>query len=192
MHFNAIYIILYIFQDYHNKLLKKSKLCPLRCPFFKKYKHLFVFLFTIGRKCGIIEERSERLLCAHPYRKDFRAQRGKLKRKRVIPLGDYISEKEESGSPSQGERIVKIEEREKINSHRIDKLEALANAINSQNENITRLVIQLEEANRRLENQDERLCDIEKQPLIRFTSVIKAVISAVAGAVAGALISLLL
>lgn len=124
--------------------------------------------------------------------KIFARERGKLKRKQVIPLGDYISEKEESGSPSQGERIVKIEEREKINSHRIDKLEALANAINSQNENITRLVIQLEEANRRLENQDERLCDIEKQPLIRFTSVIKAVISAVAGAVAGALISLLL
>lgn len=109
----------------------------------------------------------------------------------MIPLGDFISKKEENISPSQGERIVKIEEREKINSHRIDKLEALANAINSQNENITRLVIQLEEANRRLENQDERLCDIEKRPLIRFASVAKAVISAVAGAIAGALFSLL-
>ena len=80
----------------------------------------------------------------------------------------------------------------KINSHRIDKLEALANAINSQNENIARLVVQLEAANRRLENQDERLCDIEKQPLRRFSSLLKAVISAVAGAAAGALISLLL
>ena len=109
----------------------------------------------------------------------------------MIPLGDFISEKEENISPSQGERIVKIEEREKINSHRSDKLEALATAINSQNENITRLVIQLEEANRRLENQGERLCDIEKRPLIRFASVVKAVISAVAGAIAGALFSLL-
>ncbi len=132
------------------------------------------------------------MLCVQPLPKRFSHASGeKPRRKRVIPLGDFISEKEENISPSQGERIVKIEEREKINSHRIDKLEALANAINSQNENITRLVIQLEEANRRLENQDERLCDIEKRPLIRFASVVKAVISAVAGAIAGALFSLL-
>lgn len=88
--------------------------------------------------------------------------------------------------------MCKVEEREKSNTHRISKLEDLANAINSQNENIARLVVQLEAANEKLQSQDARLCAIERNPSERIETAIRSVISALAGAIAGALMGLIL
>ncbi len=106
-------------------------------------------------------------------------------------MGEEISEKTMYHGAA-GERFAKIEEREKINTRRISKLEVLAEAINSQNENIVRLVVQLEAANKKLECQDARLCAIEKQPADRIEAIIRAAITALAGALAGALMGMIL
>ena len=90
-----------------------------------------------------------------------------------------------------GERICRVEEREKSNTHRISKLEELARAINSQNENIARLVVQLETANKQLQEQDARLCAIEKHPSESIELTVRAVIAALIGAAAGAIMGII-
>jgi predicted nucleic acid-binding Zn-ribbon protein len=89
------------------------------------------------------------------------------------------------------ERMVKIEEREKSNSHRIDKLEGLAEAIHRQNENIARLVEKLEATNNALAAYEARLSEIEKLPQKRGEAAISSSITALASAIAGALVTLL-
>jgi hypothetical protein len=89
------------------------------------------------------------------------------------------------------ERMVKIEEREKSNSHRIDKLEGLADAIYRQNENIARLVEKLEATNSALAAQEARLSEIEKLPRERGEAVFSSGITALASAIAGALVTML-
>lgn len=89
------------------------------------------------------------------------------------------------------ERMVKVEEREKSNSHRIDKLEGLADAIHRQNENIARLVEKLEATNNALAAQEARLSEIEKLPRERGEAVFSSGITAIASAVAGALMTML-
>ena len=89
------------------------------------------------------------------------------------------------------ERMVKVEEREKSNSHRIDKLEGLADAIYRQNENIARLVEKLEATNSALSAQEARLSEIEKLPRERGEAAISSALTALASAVAGALVTML-
>lgn len=86
-------------------------------------------------------------------------------------------------------RVVKVEERAKSNSHRIDKLEGLAVEIRAQNENIARLCAELEFTNKQLSLHDTRLCEIEKQPRARLNSLWSAVITAFLGAAIGAVIT---
>ena len=89
------------------------------------------------------------------------------------------------------ERMVKLEEREKSNSHRIEKLENLAEAIYSQNENIARLVEKLEATNNALDAHEKRLSEIERLPRARAETVFSSGITALASAVAGALVTML-
>lgn len=88
------------------------------------------------------------------------------------------------------ERMVKLEEREKSNSHRIDKLEGLADAIYRQNENIARLVEKLEATNNALAAQEARLSEIEKMPRERVEAALSSGITALASALAGALVTM--
>lgn len=89
------------------------------------------------------------------------------------------------------ERLIKVEEREKSNTHRIDRLENLTEAIHRQNENIARLVEKLEATNTTIEAQEKRLSEIEKQPRARQNAVFVAVVTAIASAVFGALATLM-
>ena len=89
------------------------------------------------------------------------------------------------------ERMVKLEAREKSNSHRIEKLENLAEAIYSQNENIARLVEKLEATNNALDAHEKRLSEIERLPRARAETVFSSGITALASAVAGALVTML-
>lgn len=88
------------------------------------------------------------------------------------------------------ERIVKVEEREKSNTHRIDRLETLAEAIHLQNENIARLVEKLEATNSALDAQEKRLSEMEKLPRWRENTVFSSAVTAAASAVAGAIITM--
>ena len=89
------------------------------------------------------------------------------------------------------ERLVKVEEREKSNSHRIERLESLTEAIHRQNENIARLVEKLEATNNALAAYEERLSEIEKLPQKRGEAAISSSITALASAIAGALVTML-
>lgn len=88
------------------------------------------------------------------------------------------------------ERIVKVEEREKSNSRRIERLENLAEAIHLQNENIARLVEKLEATNNALDAQEKRLSEIEKLPRTRAEAVFSSGMTALASAVAGSLVTM--
>ena len=89
----------------------------------------------------------------------------------------------------EGERLTKAEERAKSNSRRLDRLERLADAVSKQNENITRLVVQLEFTNEQLAAHDERLKEIEARPRNRLHMVVGAVITAICSALAGAAVT---
>ncbi len=88
------------------------------------------------------------------------------------------------------ERIIKVEEREKSNTHRIDRLESLAEAIHRQNENIARLVEKLEATASALDAQEKRLSEMEKMPRWRENAVFSSAVTAVASAAAGAIITM--
>jgi septal ring factor EnvC (AmiA/AmiB activator) len=88
------------------------------------------------------------------------------------------------------ERIVKVEERGKSNTHRIDRLENLTDAIHRQNENIARLVEKLEATNTALDAYEKRLAEIEKLPKTRQEAVFASALTALASTVAGAVITL--
>lgn len=89
------------------------------------------------------------------------------------------------------ERIVKAEERGKSNTHRIDRLENLAEAIYRQNENIARLVEKLEATASALDAQEKRLSEMERLPRWRENTVFSSAVTAAASAVAGALIAVI-
>jgi hypothetical protein len=91
----------------------------------------------------------------------------------------------------EGERITKAEERTKSNSRRLDRLERLTDEVSKQNENIARLVVQLEFTNRQLTAHDKRLRDIESRPRHRAEYVFGAIITALCSALAGAAVTLL-
>lgn len=86
------------------------------------------------------------------------------------------------------ERIVKLEEREKANTHRIDKLERLFDIISEQNTNIAELVVELKHTNEALKCQGQRLDVIESQPRSRLNIIFTAIVSAVISAGIGVLI----
>lgn len=88
------------------------------------------------------------------------------------------------------ERIVKVEEREKSNSHRIDRLENLAQAISVQNENIARLVEKLEATNSALDAHEKRLSEMERLPRWRENTFFSSAATAIASAAVGALITM--
>ena len=87
------------------------------------------------------------------------------------------------------ERMAKAEERGKSNTHRIDRLESLTDAIYRQNENIARLVEKLEATTSALDAQEKRLSEIERLPRLRGDAVFSSAVTALASAVAGAVVT---
>ena len=68
-------------------------------------------------------------------------------------------------------RLTDVENRSKSNTHRLDDLEKLTDAVNGMNTNIKLTIQQLETTNKSLENvtaqnkkQDDRLTALEKAP----------------------------
>ena len=91
----------------------------------------------------------------------------------------------------EGERLTKVEERAKGNSRRLDRLERLTDEVSKQNENIARLVVQLEFTNEQLKAQDARLKEIEARPHGKYRMLANAVVTAACSALAGAAITVL-
>lgn len=94
-------------------------------------------------------------------------------------------------SEYENERLAKTEERLKSDSRRLDRLERLADEVHIQNENIARLVVQLEFVGRQLSSHEKRLANIESLPGRGIRMLVGAVITALASAVIGGLVALL-
>lgn len=92
---------------------------------------------------------------------------------------------------SENERLAKAEERVKYDELRIDRLERLADEVRVQNENIARLVAQLEFTNTQLAAHEKRIGEMESLPGRGVRMIVGAVIAALASAVIGGLVSVL-
>lgn len=90
------------------------------------------------------------------------------------------------------ERVTRIEERAKSNTHRIDRLEKLADAIYRQNENIVRLVEKLETMNSSITMHEKRIREIEKIPRSRMNTVFTAIITAILSSLISAAVTFIL
>lgn len=96
-------------------------------------------------------------------------------------------------------RLTDVESRSKSNTHRLDDLEKLTDAVNGMNTNIKLTIQQLETTNKSLENvtaqnkkQDDRLTALEKAPGAFGNKLWWAVIAAfISGIVAYELTALL-
>lgn len=97
-------------------------------------------------------------------------------------------------SEYENERLAKTEERLKSDSRRLDRLdrlERLADEVHIQNENIARLVVQLEFVGKQLSSHEKRLAKIEGLPGRGIRMLVGAVVTALASAVIGGLVALL-
>ena len=95
--------------------------------------------------------------------------------------------------PIVNERLIaEIGARAKSNSHRIERLEEIACEIHKQNENIAKMVAQMEFMNKELTIHDARLSEIESRPQKRLGSIITSIITAVCGALFGGLVTALI
>ncbi|MGN1095794.1 MAG: hypothetical protein ACI4QR_05355 [Eubacteriales bacterium] len=90
------------------------------------------------------------------------------------------------------ERITKVEQRAKSNTHRIDRLENLADAINRQNETAARLVEKLEAINASLALHEKRLSEMEKLPRTRLDAVFIGIVSAISSALITSVLTMIL
>lgn len=90
------------------------------------------------------------------------------------------------------ERVTRIEERAKSNTHRIYRLEKLADAIYRQNENIVRLVEKLETMNSSITMHEKRIREIEKIPRSRMNTVFTAIITAILSSLISAAVTFIL
>ena len=100
------------------------------------------------------------------------------------------------------ERMAKVEERAKSNTHRIDQLESLATEIHQQNIAITELCGELKRTNDNAEktaaivaDHDDRLDAIESKPLVLWDKIKiaaeSAAVTVAVTAIVGALMALL-
>ena len=80
------------------------------------------------------------------------------------------------------EHITRVEERAKSNTHRLDKLEKLADEIHELGINIASMCEQLRQQGESLKKQDARLERLEAKPVKRWEAVANKVISAGVGA----------
>jgi uncharacterized coiled-coil protein SlyX len=87
----------------------------------------------------------------------------------------------------QVERFIQVEERCKSNTHRLDNLEKLVDAVNQQNKCIAELVVELRHMNDHLKAQDCRLAEVEKIPKTRWNQVVAAIIASLIGGLIGAI-----
>nr|DAO57981.1 MAG TPA: hemolysin [Caudoviricetes sp.] len=90
------------------------------------------------------------------------------------------------------ERITKIEERGKSNTHRIEELEQVTKAIYEQNITIAKLVKTMENNNEILKDHSDRLKAIEKKASDRMSQIISVIIAAIASGIIGYFVSTIL
>lgn len=87
------------------------------------------------------------------------------------------------------ERLVKVEQRAASNTHRLDRLEDLAQALHKQGEAITKMVTELTHTNEALASLTQRVGNLEKRPGALWDKLIGGIVGAVATGIAAAVIA---
>lgn len=83
------------------------------------------------------------------------------------------------------ERLVRIEERAKSNTHRIDRLEPLVKEIHTMNKTMVQLVGEVQHTNENLAELKDKVDVLEAKPSIRIEQIKSAIIAAIASALIG-------
>ena len=90
------------------------------------------------------------------------------------------------------ERLVKVEARAQSNTHRIDKLEKMADAIHEQNEILAKMVVQLENNNNQIGELSKRVGVIENRPGALWDKLVGGVVGAIATGLVVALLAVII
>ena len=93
--------------------------------------------------------------------------------------------------PEYIKQLAEVDARSKSNTHRLDRLEELTDAIHQQGETLAVICNQLQTQGETLKKQGDRLEAVEKKPGDLWDKVIAAAISAIVGGVIGAVIAAL-
>ena len=88
--------------------------------------------------------------------------------------------------------IVEVAERSKSNTHRLDRLEDLADAIHTQGEAIATMAAELKHNNAAITALAGRVGALEKRPGTLWDKLVMAIVGAIGGGLAGAVMGLVL
>lgn len=92
-------------------------------------------------------------------------------------------------------RLTRVEERSKSNTHRIDKLEPIVEEIHTMSETLVEMALEMKHTNKNVEDIKDKVECMEQEPAKRWRDSTKALFNAFLGAlgtaVAGGLIYLL-
>lgn len=87
------------------------------------------------------------------------------------------------------ERLVKVEQRAASNTHRLDRLEDLAQALHKQGEAIARMVTELTHTTEALASLTQRVGSLEKRPGAMWDKLIGGLVGAAATGLAAAILA---
>ena len=94
------------------------------------------------------------------------------------------------------ERLTKVEERAKSNTHQIDELKPVVNEIHTMSKTMVQLVGEVQHTNENVVELKEKVETLENEPAERWNSmrrtIFTTVVSTVAGALVGAILALIL
>lgn len=94
------------------------------------------------------------------------------------------------------ERLTKVEERAKSNTHQIDELKPVVNEIHTMSKTMVQLVGEVQHTNENVVELKEKVETLENEPAERWNSmrrtIFTTVVSTVAGALVGAILTLIL
>ena len=88
-------------------------------------------------------------------------------------------------------KVEGIDQRCKSNTHRLDRLEGIAEAIHEQNSSIKELVNEIKHTNEHVTDNEDRIASLERQPGERWNSMTRTIFTAVVSALAGGLVAVL-
>jgi uncharacterized protein YoxC len=85
------------------------------------------------------------------------------------------------------ERLTRVEERSKSNTHRLDKLEPVVEEIHTMSETMVQLVVEVKHTNQNVSEIKQKVEAQEKRPSDRLEQIKTAIIAAIAsGLITGA------
>ena len=93
-------------------------------------------------------------------------------------------------------KVEGIDQRCKSNTHRLDRLEGIAEAIHEQNSSIKELVSEIKHTNEHVTDHEDRLASLEKLPGERWNSMTRTIftsaVSTLSGGLVGALVAMMM